>query len=54
MALIPRESTEDRGKRAEKVTTVPKIVLLWKSTDVTDNGTKKVPRYSTAVLLTSV
>ena len=42
---IPQKSTEYRGKRAKKVTTVTKMVLFWKSTDVTDNGTNKVLRY---------
>ena len=30
---------------------VPKSVHIFKSTDGTDNGTKKVPSYSTAALL---
>ena len=49
--LASTKSTEYRSKRAKKVTTVSKTGLFWKSTDVTDNGTKKVLRYSIAVLL---
>ena len=43
--MVP--SSDD--KSAKKVSTVPKTVQFLKSNDGTDNGTKKVPRYITAV-----
>ena len=41
-----------RVKQAKKVTTVPKTVHLKKVSGATDNGTKKVPRYSILKVLT--
>ena len=43
--IVP--SSDD--KSAKKISTVPKTVQFLKSNDGTDNGTKKVPRYSTVV-----
>ena len=46
---IPQIVPSSDDKSAKKVSTVPKTVQFLKSNDGTDNGTKKVPRYSTAV-----
>ena len=42
---IPQIVPSSEDKSAKKVSTVPKTVQFLKSSDGTDNGTKKVSRY---------
>ena len=42
---MPKNVIEISSKTVKKVTTVSKTVHFWKSTNVTDNGAKKVARY---------
>jgi len=46
-----KKVTEISSKTAKKVSTVPKTETFLKSIVVTDNGTKKVPRYKSTTVL---